>query len=290
MQCRDAYPTRWPKFGRIGVSARPIRLLISDIDGTLVRRDKSLSDGVVAAVRRVLSAGIPVSLISARPPSGMLWIAQRLGLEGPIAAFNGGTVVMPDGRVVSQATLDPATAAAALARIDRAGVTPWLFAYGKWYARDRTNSNLGREKLAAGLEPIFDVDLSAHLDQADKLVGVSADHDLLATIEAETQTVLGKNATVARSQAYYLDITGPDANKGAGVATLAAAYGVPLSAVAVLGDQRNDLPMFARAAMSVAMGQAPEAVRAAASHVALSSEEDGVADAIDRFVLPAIVA
>ena len=117
-----------------------------------------------------------------------------------------------------------------------------------------------------------------------------ADHDLLATIEAETQTVLGKNATVARSQPYYLDITGPDANKGAGVATLAAAYGVPLSAVAVLGDQRNDLPMFARAAMSVAMGQAPEAVRAAASHVALSSEEDGVADAIDRFVLPAIVA
>lgn len=272
------------------MSARPIRLLISDIDGTLVRRDKSLSDGVAAAVRRVLSRGVPVSLISARPPSGMLSIAQRLGLDGPIAAFNGGTVVMPDGRIVSQATLDPAAAAAALARIDRAGVTPWLFANGKWYARDRTNSNLGREKLAAGLEPIFDVDLSAHLDQADKLVGVSADHDLLATIEAETQTILGKSATVARSQPYYLDITAPDANKGAGVSTLAAAYGIPLSAVAVLGDQRNDLPMFARAAMSVAMGQAPEAVRAAANYVALSNEEDGVADAIDRFVMPAIMA
>lgn len=78
------------------------------------------------------------------------------------------------------------------------------------------------------------------------------------------------------------------ANKGAGVAALAAAYGVPLSAVAVLGDQRNDLPMFALAGMSVAMGQAPEAVRAAASHVARSNEEDGVADAIDRFVLPAV--
>jgi HAD superfamily hydrolase (TIGR01484 family) len=64
------------------MSAEPIRLLVSDIDGTLVRRDKSLSDGVAAAVQRVLNAGIPVSLISARPPSGMLWIAERLGLEG----------------------------------------------------------------------------------------------------------------------------------------------------------------------------------------------------------------
>lgn len=272
------------------MNAGPISLLISDIDGTLVRSDKRLSDGVAAAVRRVLGAGIPMSLISARPPSGMLWIAERLGLRGPIAAFNGGTVVMSDGRVVSEARLDSAIAAAALARIDRAGVTPWLFANGKWYARDRDNPNLSRERLAANLEPIFDADLATLLGHADKLVGVSDDHDLLASIEAETQAALGESATVARSQPYYLDITGPLANKGDGVAALAAAYGVPLSAVAVLGDQRNDLPMFARAGLSVAMGQAPEEVRAAASHVALSNEDDGVADAIDRFVLPVVAS
>lgn len=272
------------------MSASLIRLLISDIDGTLVRNDKSLSDGVVSAVRRVLGAGIPMSLISARPPCGMLWIAKRLGLDGPIAAFNGGTVVMPDGRVVSEARLTPAIAAAALARIERAGVTPWLFADGKWYARDRVNPNIGRERLATNLEPIFDADFSTLLDHADKLVGVSDDYDLLASIEVETQAALGEDATVARSQPYYLDITGPFANKGAGVAALAAAYDVPLSAVAVLGDQRNDLPMFARAGLSVAMGQAPDDVRAAASYVVLSNEEDGVADAIDRFVLPAVAS
>lgn len=272
------------------MSASLIRLLISDIDGTLVRNDKSLSDGVVSAVRRVLGAGIPMSLISARPPCGMLWIAERLGLDGPIAAFNGGTVVMPDGRVVSEARLTPAIAAAALARIERAGVTPWLFADGKWYARDRVNPNIGRERLATNLEPIFDADFSTLLDHADKLVGVSDDYDLLASIEVETQAALGEDATVARSQPYYLDITGPFANKGAGVAALAAAYDVPLSAVAVLGDQRNDLPMFARAGLSVAMGQAPDDVRAAASYVVLSNEEDGVADAIDRFVLPAVAS
>jgi Cof subfamily protein (haloacid dehalogenase superfamily) len=267
----------------------PIRLLVSDIDGTLVRNDKTLSEGVVAAAARVREAGIRMSLISARPPCGMLWIAETLGLTGPIGAFNGGTIVMPDGLVLSADHLDPAVAVRALALLDQPGVTPWLFAHGKWYARDRTNSNLPRERRAANLEPIFDADFATLLDQADKLVGVSDDHALLATIEVETRDALGDGANVARSQPYYLDITAPRANKGDGVAALAAAYGVPLSAVAVLGDQRNDLPMFARAALSVAMGQAPEAVRAAATHVARSNEEDGVADAITRFILPAVV-
>ncbi|MBC9032174.1 HAD family phosphatase [Sphingomonas sp. JC676] len=265
----------------------PIRLLVSDIDGTLVRNDKTLSEGVVAAARRVRKAGIMMSLISARPPCGMLWIAETLGLDGPIGAFNGGTLVMPGGLVLSADHLDPAAAARALALLDQPGVTPWLFTNGKWYARDRTNSHLPRERRAANLEPIFDTDFATLLDRVDKLVGVSEDHALLAMIEGETRAVLGDGANVARSQPYYLDVTAPRANKGDGVTALAAAYGVPLSAVAVLGDQHNDLPMFARAALSVAMGQAPEAVRAAATHVARSNEEDGVADAIARFILPA---
>lgn len=272
------------------MSAEPIRLLISDIDGTLVRHDKTLSDGVVAAVARVREAGIMMSLISARPACGMLWIAEKLGLDGPIGAFNGGTLVMPDGMVLAAERLDPDVAARTLALIDRPGVTPWLFADGKWYARDRENANLPRERKAANLEPVFDADFATLLDHADKLVGVSDDHALLASIEAETQAALGTRATVARSQPYYLDITAPRANKGDGVTALAKAYGVPLSAVAVFGDQRNDLPMFARAALSVAMGQAPDEVRAAATHVARSNEEDGVADAIERFILPETVA
>lgn len=265
----------------------PIRLLISDIDGTLVRSDKSLSDAVIAAAARVREAGIAMSLISARPPCGMLWIAESLSLDGPIGAFNGGTIVGSDGEVLSADRLAPDIAARALALIDRPGVSPWLFAGGKWYARDRDDPHLPRERRSANLEPIFDTDFATLLDQVDKLVGVCDDHALLAAIETEAQAALGDGANVARSQLYYLDFTAPRANKGDGVAALAAAYGVPLSAVAVLGDQRNDLPMFARAALSVAMGQAPEAVRAAATHVALSNDEDGVADAIARFILPA---
>lgn len=263
-----------------------IRLLVSDIDGTLVRRDKSLSDGVISAIGRVKAAGIAVSLISARPPSGMLWIAERLKLTGVLGAFNGGTIVRPDGTIVSADRLESECAARALALLDHPGVTSWLFADGLWYARATDDVYVPRERRAANIEPIIQRDFAGLFAHADKIVGVSDDHALLARLDAEIAAVFGRDATVGRSQPYYLDITAPRANKGDGVAALAAASGVPLANVAALGDERNDLPMFARVGLSIAMEQGPDAVRAAANRVTRSNEEDGVAHAIDEIILP----
>ena len=81
-------------------------------------------------------------------------------------------------------------------------------------------------------------------------------------------------------------MTHSQANKGDGISALAAALGVAMEDVAVIGDMPNDLPMFARAGMAIAMGQAPEAVRSQAAHVTTSNDEDGVAHAIDTILLP----
>ena len=262
-----------------------IRLVVSDVDGTLVRTDKSLSDGVVAAVRRLTDAGVPFSLISARPPSGMLWIAKRLGLDRPLAAFNGGTIVRPDGTIMSAARLAPADAYRALALIDRPGITPWLFADGNWYAKTLDNPHVPHEIQSAGVHATIRQEFAALTSRVDKIVAVSDDHAALEALEGEVAAALASQATVARSQLYYLDITAPRANKGDGLEALAATFEVALADTAVLGDQRNDLPMFARAGLSVAMGQGPAEVRAAATRVSLPNDQDGVADAIDRFLL-----
>ena len=263
----------------------PIRLLVSDIDGTLVRHDKSLSDGVIAAVARVREAGVAVSLISARPPSGMLWIAQRLRLTDAVGAFNGGTIVNPDGSIVSAEQLEPGCAERALALLEHPAVTPWLFADGRWYAQMIDAVYVPRERRAANVEPVIREGFTGLLARVDKIVGVSDDHDLLARLDREIGTALGDSATVARSQPYYLDITARAANKGAGLTALAAAAGVALDEVAVIGDERNDLSMFALAGLSIAMGQGPAPVRAAADRVTRSNDEDGVAHAIDEIIL-----
>lgn len=265
-----------------------LRLLVSDVDGTLVRSDKSLSDGVVAAARRLEAAGVPMSLISARPPSGMLWIAEKLGLTLPIGAFNGGTIVDPDGTILSAARLSPDVAQRALELIERPGVMTWLFSAGRWYAERPDDHHDIRERKSANQEPTFGADFTGLLGAVDKIVAVSDDHGLLRALNAVVAQALGTNATVAQSQVYYLDITAPSANKGDGVAALAAAAGVSLENVAVIGDQRNDMAMFARAGLSIAMSQGPDEVRAAAMRVTGSNDEDGVAQAIDDILLPMV--
>lgn len=265
----------------------PIRLLVSDIDGTLIRHDKTLGPPVVAAVRRVQAAGVAVTLISARPVSGMLGFVDQLGIGLPIAAYNGGTIAGPGGKVLSAERLERAVATRALAMLDRPGVTPWVFAHGLWHTRTLANAHSASERINAAADPVIVDDFTGLLGDVDKMVGVSDDEPLLGGLEVATAAALGSAANVVRSQTYYLDVTAPKANKGDGVTALARVAGVPLAAVAVIGDQRNDLRMFAVAGLAIAMGQSHDEIKAAGDYVTLSNDEDGVAVAIDRFVIPA---
>jgi Cof subfamily protein (haloacid dehalogenase superfamily) len=263
-------------------------LVVSDIDGTLVRDDKSLSDNVVAAAKRLIASGVSMSLISARPPSGMVWIADKLELSTSIAAFNGGTIVGPDRTVVSAVSLSPEIAKRALDLIAKPSIFRWLFSRGRWYAERPAGHHDLREQKSTNQQPTFGADFIQLLGAVDKIVAVSDEHGLLTALERTLTQTLGQDATVVQSQVYSVEITARSANKGVGLTALAAAAGVPLKQVAVIGDQRNDLAMFRRAGLSIAMGQAPDEVRKAATLVTGSNSEDGVAQAIDNILMPMI--
>lgn len=268
------------------VTPSPISLLVCDIDGTLVRHDKSLPDANVAAIRDLTARGVAVSLISARPAAGMLPIAEKLTLCGPFGAFNGGTIFTGDGTELSAAQVPPALAAQLLDLYAKAKVTIWLFATNRWLSNDLAEPHTPREVLSSGLHPEEMLDVTAFLDDADKIVAVCDDRDKMDALEQRARTLVGSAATLVRSQDYYLDCTALTANKGDGVTRLAQLYGVPLDEVAVIGDQANDVAMFRRAGLAIAMGQASAAVQAEAQCVATSNEDAGVADAIRRFVVP----
>lgn len=270
--------------------AEKIRLLVSDVDGTLVRDDKSLPEANRDAILDLAAAGVATTLISARPPSGMTALAATLRLTGPLAAFNGGTLFYPDGRIRLAHRLETADAAAILRLFDRSGVALWVYADGAWFVGALDNPHLPRERLAAAVEPVIRTDFTALDGHIDKIVAVSDDYELLLHLEEQARSMIAGRATIARSHPYYLDVTHRLANKGDGIAALAQAFGVELAQVAALGDMANDVPMFARAGFSVAMGQAPACVRAAANATAATNEEAGVADALARFVCPRIPA
>src|SRR4029077_15721169 len=91
--------------------------------------------------------------------------------------------------------------------------------------------------------------------------------------------------SAARSQPYYLDVTHPDGNEGSVVTRLSGMLGIPTEQIATIGDMPNDMAMFEKSGISIAMGQAGEEVRAAATYITSSSEEEGFAKAAEQFVL-----
>ena len=262
-----------------------IRLVVSDVDGTLVRKDKTLSPETIAAVHRLREAGIAFTVISARPPSGVMPLLAPLAIDVPAGAFNGGTLFRPDGSVLIEHLIDPAVVRGVFDMARDLDIGRWVFADGRWFASDADGPHVDSERVSSDQSPVVRDDFSDLYDRAGKLTFVSDDAALLKGLADRAGEAFGEMATIAQSQTYYLDVTAIAANKGDGVAELARVLGIDLSQVAVMGDMDNDIPMFRRAALSFAMGQAGDAVKAAATHVSSSNQEDGVAHAIDRFLL-----
>jgi len=266
-----------------------IRLVVSDVDGTLVRTDKSIAPSTVAATKRLQAAGIPLAIVSARPPRGMRWIQEALQLTGPLAGFNGGSLVGPDERVIEQRLLPEPAARTALALFKARGISAWLFTSDEWLILDPNGPHVAHERHTVRFDERVVDSFEPYIGLAGKVVGVTDDAPLLEATESELQHMLGDTANAKRSQTYYLDVTHREANKGNAIRLLAAAQGVGVDEVAVLGDMMNDVPMFRVAGFSVAMGNATDEVKALASAVTAGNDQDGWGEAIDRLILPRAV-
>lgn len=266
--------------------AERIGLMVSDIDGTLVLPDKSLTPAALEAGRKLDAAGVGLTLVSSRPARGMAALVKALDLKVPFAAFNGGSVVAPDGTLISAKRLSAGAAGKAIDLFQSRGVLVWAFADDNWFLTDTSSPYVQRERHTVNFDPTLVSDFKGVIDRIDKLVGVSGEPDLLADVEGEAQALLDGQANARRSQTYYLDVTNPQADKGHAVRALCAEIGVPTTQTAVIGDQANDMAMFAVAGLSIAMGQGTDEVKAAADFVTDANTEDGFAKAVDRFILP----
>lgn len=265
---------------------RPITLLISDIDGTLVTDDKTLTPRSVEAAAALARAGVGFTLISSRPPRGMARLVEALNVSLPFAAYNGAALVAADGRPIIVHALAPSIAQETLTLLAQGGVDAWVFAGDDWLLLASATVNVERERRTVGFDPTVVASFDTVAAPIGKIVGVSADPARLDACEASIRAALGARAAINRSQSYYLDISDPHATKGQAVAALCDLIGAPLSRTAVMGDMFNDVSMFEVAGLAIAMGQAPDAVKASAAFVTDSNAKDGFAAAVETIVLP----
>ena len=211
-----------------------IRLLLADVDGTLVTPDKELTDRAVAAVRRLGDAGILFAITSGRPPRGMSMLIEPLNVTTPIAAFNGGLLVNPDMSVVEQRVLPEELVVPVADLIGSFGLDTWIYRGPDWYVPDPNGSHVARESGTVRFEPKVMASLDGLTSDVAKLVGVSDDLDAVARATSAVHDRFGDHVSAARSQPYYLDVTHPEANKGAVARYLSAKIRDPA------GSHRHD--------------------------------------------------
>jgi Cof subfamily protein (haloacid dehalogenase superfamily) len=262
-----------------------ISLVLADVDGTLVTEEKVLTKRAQNAVSALRDVGIRFAITSGRPPRGMAMLFDALKLDTPIAGFNGGLFVERDLTILQQKTVPPAIARLAIDVMHEHGLDTWVYNGNDWLITKIGAPHVAREAWTVKFEPKVVADVTDYLQQVAKIVGVSDDLDRVQRCEAAAQAAFGQHATATRSQPYYLDVTNKDANKGAVVEYLSTHLGVPAKEIAAIGDQPNDVLMFNRSGFSIAMGNAPDEVKAQAAAVTDSYNDEGFAKAMEAFIL-----
>jgi len=261
-----------------------IALVVSDVDGTLLTKDKTLTESAMAAVRRLHEAGIAFTITSSRPAIGMRFLIEPLQIKLPVGAFNGGCIIDPDLNPIELHRIPAPAVQRSLEVLNEFGTDVWLFTWDRWFARDGNGPYVPLEKRAIRADPTIVADFTPYLASACKLVGSSADAPLLQRCELAMQEALVTQATAVRSQSYYLDVTPPGCDKGTFVKAMASRLEIPKQAIATIGDMRNDLPMFEASGLSIAMGNATDEVKEMATQVTASNEEEGFASAIEMIL------
>jgi Cof subfamily protein (haloacid dehalogenase superfamily) len=264
-----------------------IRLVVSDVDGTLVTKSKQVTPAALDAIRLLRERGIRFTVISSRPPQAIRVVGNVIGLTDAVPAFNGGLLVDPDLQtVLREKFLEQIVAVRVLERLQQSNVDIWVYTDTDWYVPSATAPYVEHEIHSVKYEPTVQTDFTCiRTDRIAKIVGVSENFDALAVTEKNLQEEFRGAVSASRSQKYYLDITHPSANKGEGVLLLSELLDIPTSQIATIGDMENDAYMFKKSGLSIAMGNATPAVQQQANYVTATNEEEGFAKAMEKYIL-----
>src|SRR5436190_18951119 len=160
-----------------------IKLVVSDVDGTLLTRNKTVTDRARAAVQRLHEAGIGFTIVSSRPTVGMGYLVEPLRLSLPFGAFNGSSIVDPQMRSIEHHVIPASVVKCSMDILQAFGTDIWLFNHDQWLIRDPDGEYVGVEQRAIRYAPTVVPDFAPYLDGVSKLVGASSDPALLQRCE-----------------------------------------------------------------------------------------------------------
>jgi len=262
-----------------------IRLVLSDVDGTLVDREKGLTEDAIHAVQRLKENDVLFAVTSGRPPRGLTMLIEPLDLTTPLAAFNGGLIVDRELKTLQELIINDDIVGPIIEVLEEHGLSVWVYQGTEWFVLDLKGPHVEHEALVCEFGPSQLENFDAVRGDIVKIVGVSDDPAVVASATQTLRERFGDGASATSSQTYYVDVTHRDANKGSVVKYLAEVLSIDTREIAVIGDMQNDLLMFEVAGVSIAMGNASDDVKQRATYVSTGNDDEGFANAIENFIL-----
>ena len=266
------------------------KLIILDVDGTLLNSNRELTKRTVATLRKVQQMGIKIALASGRPTYGILPLAKAIDLGvygGYIISYNGAQVMEADtGQILFERRIDPQMVPDLEKRAAKMGMTMAYYDGNEVVSTDINNPHVQDEAAMNGMTLRQDDHLSLNMDDwPAEIMLVSDDEEALTSIEEHMQRHLNGVMDTIHSNPYYLEVVGYQVGKSYAMSALVQKMGIGMEEVLAIGDGEADINMIQMAGTGVAMANATEGVRRCADFTTLSNDEDGVAVAIEKAIV-----
>ena len=262
-----------------------IQLIALDMDDTLLDKSIRISPRTKEAIRQAARVGVTVTIATGRMFCSARPFAEELGIDVPLITYNGALVKrVQSGEVLLHRPLDEAVAARILALFRENGWYIQSYIDDTLYVAEHNDKAQYYEQLAGVTATVLGDRLYTQGGAPTKLLAMGEPAEL-KKVEKLLAATFGSSIYMASSKPNYLEITHPEVNKGKALALLGGLLGIRREAIMAIGDSRNDLDMLEYAGWGVAMGNASDTVKAAADAVTGANDADGVAEAINKYVL-----
>lgn len=262
-----------------------VKLFVSDIDGTLLVPGKKISARNIDAVKRMADAGITVTIATGRMYRAALPIAKELGVNVPIITYNGALIKSVDGEIIHAEYLPEDIVVELVNFYEKRG----------WYLQNYSEDNLyypayndyakfyETSQKVQGTAIGWDA-MKMKTSHVCKLLSIADNLDETLRRIAELKNFFGDKIEVTKSTPIFTEIICPGVSKASAVKILAKKLGIDRAEVMAIGDSDNDLPMLLAAGTSVAMGNGTDEVKNSCDIVTGLCEDDGFAQAVDKFI------
>jgi Cof subfamily protein (haloacid dehalogenase superfamily) len=261
--------------------------MATDMDDTLLRDDWTISERTVKAIQQARKQGVYVTIATGRMPASVSPYAKQLGIEVPVITYNGALVQeVLSGKVLYRKVIPIETVL---------NIINWLLPqdiHFQVYFKDQIfvekMNDWSREYERATRVPVVEANLCellAHEKEGVEKILLFGEPEILQGWEEKIDLRYEGQVRTTKSKAYFLELIHPEVNKGAALSSLAERLGINQKEVLAVGDSLNDLEMIQYAGIGVAMGNGRQEVKEAANVVTSSNQDDGVAQAIEKYVL-----